>query len=174
MLSAVYRDRAWLAESIAFGLAALLFNVCGLITGRMAPGLVLQQSLTGFLLVSLPVLSMNIFVKAPHHLCGLNSPLNSDPFSWVTSHDNQCRKSHFFFSEQWLLLLFVPYQGPRGIHIRALILFHWASPQCCCVVDVGSWWFCLTGLISGLLLQRAGRGSISQGRVRRRKKLFFE
>lgn len=51
MLSAVHSNRAWLAESIAFGLAALLFNVFGLITVGMAPGLVLQQSLTGFSLV---------------------------------------------------------------------------------------------------------------------------
>lgn len=164
MLSAVYSNRVWLAESIAFGLAALLFNVCGLITVRMAPGFVLQQSLTGFSLVSLPVLSMNIFVKAPH---GLNSPLDSNHFSWVINHDNQSRKPlFFFFSEQWLLWLY----HTRGWEGNTLQLWSYSTESvllcgwCGFMVVLFNW--------AGLWVTTS-EGSVSQGRARRRKKLFF-
>lgn len=115
----------------------------------MAPGFVLQQSLTGFSLVSLPVLSMNIFVKAPH---GLNSPLDSNHFSWVINHDNQSRKPLFFFSlSNGFCDCTIPGAERETHYSFDPILLS----QCCCVDDVDSWWFCLTGLVCGLPLQRA-------------------
>lgn len=69
MLSEIYSNWACLAESVAFRLADLLLRMCGLVIVRMATGLELQRSLTGFSLVSLGVLVIEYFFKAPRILC---------------------------------------------------------------------------------------------------------
>lgn len=168
VLSTVYSNRVWLAESIAFGLAALLFNVYGLITVRMTPDLVLQHSLTCFSLFLCQSCQWIFLLRLP--MVSVDSTLH------------------------WTVTIFLESQIMR-ISAENLIYFSLSNDCCGCLYHTMGWegnpsQLCSTEWVRsaavwmtwvhggsvelGWSLQRAGRGSISQGSVRRRKKLCFE